>query len=224
MRVVVSERGCRDPAPSAANEAWTYSLSRYWQFLRKVLYRRASVVTALNRDSALWIGEECGVPVRVIPVAVRDLADIVAEREPMVLAVGRLHAVKGFDVLLRAFGKVLPAFPNWRLTIIGTGPARAISLMQNMFRAGRFRSSNLLDPVQDIETWMARHEPGRSAVAIRGIRQRRDREHGHGSRGGGQQLRGSCVVDRRPNERAVGADRRRARVGTGNDGACISGS
>ncbi len=155
LRVVVSERGCADPAPTTGNAAWVYSLSRYWRLLRKLLYRRAFVVTALNHDSARWIASECGVPVRVIPVAVRELSEIAVSREPMVLAVGRLHAVKGFDVLLRSFERVSPAFPDWQLTVIGEGPERP-SLVQLCVDLGIADRVSFVHPVQDVERWMAR--------------------------------------------------------------------
>ncbi|AOZ07321.1 glycosyltransferase family 4 protein [Cupriavidus malaysiensis] len=41
-----------------------------------------------------------------------------------VLAVGRLVAAKGFDVLLRAWAEVAPLAPDWRLTIVGEGDER----------------------------------------------------------------------------------------------------
>ena len=46
------------------------------------------------------------------------------EREKTVLAVGRLHAVKGFDLLIRLFSKVHSAFPEWKLRIVGEGEER----------------------------------------------------------------------------------------------------
>ncbi|MEO8006211.1 MAG: glycosyltransferase family 4 protein [Betaproteobacteria bacterium] len=155
LRVVVSERGCPDPVPSASNAAWAYTLSRHWKILRRVLYRRAATVTALNHESARWIESECGVPVRVIPVAVRELAEVQVDRELMVLAVGRLHAVKGFDVLLKAFAKVRDSFPSWNLTIIGAGP-EGPALVRLSAELGISSRVTFLDPVQDVETWMAR--------------------------------------------------------------------
>jgi glycosyltransferase involved in cell wall biosynthesis len=45
-------------------------------------------------------------------------------RAPTIVAVGRLGAEKGYDVLLRAFACVAPEFPDWTLTIAGEGPER----------------------------------------------------------------------------------------------------
>jgi glycosyltransferase involved in cell wall biosynthesis len=38
--------------------------------------------------------------------------------------VGRLSPEKGFDVLVRAFARIAPWFPDWTLQILGTGPQR----------------------------------------------------------------------------------------------------
>lgn len=41
------------------------------------------------------------------------------------LFVGRLTAAKGFDNLLRAFSDLAPSFGDWRLDVVGEGPASA---------------------------------------------------------------------------------------------------
>ena len=45
-----------------------------------------------------------------------------AEREKIILGVGRLHEVKGFDMLIRAFAKLNA--PEWKLVIAGEGVQR----------------------------------------------------------------------------------------------------
>jgi len=41
--------------------------------------------------------------------------------KPFILAIGRLHSVKGFDNLIKAY-KISNAFPNYNLIILGDGP------------------------------------------------------------------------------------------------------
>lgn len=48
-----------------------------------------------------------------------------AHREKTLLAVGRLDPVKGFDRLIRCFGRFHSMFPDWKLKIAGEGADRA---------------------------------------------------------------------------------------------------
>ena len=54
------------------------------------------------------------------------------EDDDLLVAVGRLEANKGFDVLLAALARLAPAdaTPSWRLVVIGDGPGRAPLLRQ----------------------------------------------------------------------------------------------
>ena len=46
------------------------------------------------------------------------------QREKTVLAVGRLHEVKRFELLIRLFAAVHAQFPDWKLRIVGEGEER----------------------------------------------------------------------------------------------------
>ena len=108
-------------------------LSEMWLRLRRWAYPRACRVVALTAGTANWI--ECYVPgskVTVIPNAVRWPLEVT---EPVLappdrggrhrlLAVGRLHPVKGFDLLIRAFQSIADYFPDWDLVILGEGESR----------------------------------------------------------------------------------------------------
>lgn len=113
--VAISERN------NARVQSW------FWANLQNSLARRAAAVVMQTQG-----GRD------VLPPDLRDRALIVPNvcsavqfrRLPPVpglcrfIAVGRLDAQKGFDILIRAFG-ALPAFPATRLTIYGEGPERA---------------------------------------------------------------------------------------------------
>ncbi|CDM25723.1 Glycosyl transferase, group 1 family protein [Castellaniella defragrans 65Phen] len=108
-------------------------LPAFWERLRRWTYPRADAVIALTRGTAQWLDAHLpGVRAQVIPNAVRwPLADGEPVLEPppapgrrRLLAVGRLHPVKGFDGLLRAFAQLAGPFPDWDLTILGEGEQR----------------------------------------------------------------------------------------------------
>jgi glycosyltransferase involved in cell wall biosynthesis len=130
------------------------TLPRVWQRLRRKTYPRAAQVVALTRGTASWLEENVpGSRVAVIPNAVRWPLQ---QTEPLIepperngrhrlLAVGRLHRLKGFDLLIQAFAGIADYFPDWDLTILGEGGERdmlqgqihAASLADRIFLPGR---------------------------------------------------------------------------------------
>jgi glycosyltransferase involved in cell wall biosynthesis len=116
-RVIISERN--DPARQ--------SLGRAWDVLRRGLYRFADVVTANSSAALATLGGF--VPAHKLALVPNPLPQLEAgnatARERIVLAVGRLHRQKGFDVLLPAFATSRARHDGWRLVILGDGPQRA---------------------------------------------------------------------------------------------------
>ena len=95
------------------------------EFLRRIVYRWADVVTA-NSKGALAI-LEAFVPRDKLaflpnPLVVMSVGDATALRARTVITIGRLVEQKGLDVLLAAWSKARPALPGWRLAIVGDGP------------------------------------------------------------------------------------------------------
>ena len=108
-------------------------LPRVWQRLRRWAYPRADAVIALTQGTARWLDQALpGVRTQVIPNAVcwplNDGEPVVAPPDcpgrKRLLAVGRLHPVKGFDTLLAAYAHLAPLFPDWDLVILGEGAQR----------------------------------------------------------------------------------------------------
>ena len=116
--VVISER--TDPSRR--------SLGRVWGLLRDLTYPLASVAVFQSQAVLAWFPPRVGSRGRVIPnpVALPPPAGPSAEgREARrVVTLGRLHPVKGFDLLLPAFKAALAEVPGWTLDIWGDGPER----------------------------------------------------------------------------------------------------
>jgi glycosyltransferase involved in cell wall biosynthesis len=154
--------GCKVIATEHAHPP-SQALSGFWRFLRRFTYPRAARVVALTRDTAAWI--ETHVPgsrLAVIPNAVHwPLPQGEPWRDPMprpgrkrLLAVGRLHAEKGFDRLVDAFERLAPVHPDWDLVILGEGGERS-ALEAQVGRAGLRERIWLPGRVGNVGDWYA---------------------------------------------------------------------
>lgn len=117
-QVVIAERS--DPRRQ--------SLGPVWEWLRRRTYPRclAWVVQteAVARSARGMAGQR---PVVVIPNAVAPPVAAIrppGQRPARIVGMGRLSPEKGFDVLVRAFARIAPWYPDWTLQILGTGPQR----------------------------------------------------------------------------------------------------
>jgi len=144
-RVVISERNQISAKAHDAKGPWQRALYRAVPFI----YRAADHVVAVSGGVAQDLshfGHLPGGKIRVIhnPVFDPDIALLSQEPPahswfepkgpPIILAAGRLHRQKGFDVLLEAFA-IARAEVDCRLVILGEGPERA-ALMAQAERSG----------------------------------------------------------------------------------------
>lgn len=86
------------------------------------------LVVLTDADKAAWEKAGC-TNVTVIPnpcILNNSPFSILHSQFPKtVLAVGRLHEQKGFDLLLQAWQPIEKHYPEWQLRIVGEGPKRA---------------------------------------------------------------------------------------------------
>lgn len=67
----------------------------------------------------------------------------IPHKEKIILATGRLDAweVKGFDNLIRAWGKIAKDFPDWKLVIAGTGEKKSKTFLEDLARKEQVEDS-----------------------------------------------------------------------------------
>jgi len=97
--------------------------------LRRIVDRRACVRTVPSQAVLPGYLSEGAVESVVISNPVMtgkfcQLAEAAPQHPPLILSVGVLRPEKAHPILLHAFARVAPVFPDWRLRLLGDGPER----------------------------------------------------------------------------------------------------
>jgi len=104
------------------------SLGPVWEWLRGRTYPRCHAWVVQTESVARYARTIAPQrPVVVIPNAVAPPNAAIPppeQRRPCIVGVGRLSPEKGFDLLIRAFARIAPWYPEWTLHILGEGPQR----------------------------------------------------------------------------------------------------
>jgi glycosyltransferase involved in cell wall biosynthesis len=111
-------------------------LGAAWEALRAYFYGNLSAVTALTQETAVWLRRHTRArKIFVIPNAApwplpqqnpHLKLPTMQKGRRMLLAVGRLSEEKQFDLLITVFQRLVIAFPEWVLVILGEGPDRKL--------------------------------------------------------------------------------------------------
>ena len=136
-------------------------LSKSWQRLRRIFYPKAAQVVTLTKATADYLKKE--IPKAKFAVIPNAVHWPIEEHEPKIqmpkmvgkkwfLAVGRLQAVKGFDLLIESFANFANAYPDWDLLILGDGPERD-NLAHQIERAGLQQRVFLVGRVGNMQWW-----------------------------------------------------------------------
>lgn len=107
-----------------------HAVTPVWAWLRRIAYGRLDAVVAQTEATAAWLRAHTRARrVAVIPNPIATpqpvepaAAAAAAARRPFVLAVGRLHPQKGFDLLIEAFASLAARHHTLGLVILGAGP------------------------------------------------------------------------------------------------------
>jgi len=156
----------------SADRAWR-SPSKYRRIASGVRrhFNRADAVVTVSHGLADDLRDNFGVaPAKLVPIynpafrkgfeqdaeAPVDHPWLASKDKPVVIAAGRLHHVKGFDVLLEAFAQVRRV-RDVRLIILGEGKERA-ALEQKIHALGLDQHAALPGRRGSVAPWMARSD------------------------------------------------------------------
>lgn len=121
---------------------------RTWQLIRAVKpIERLVVLTEADRCD--WQAAGCfNVTVIPNPCSLDGQKIPMESRKKIVLAVGRLHEQKGFDLLLRAWQPIEQDHADWHLRIVGEGPKRAA--LEQQIHAQGLQQTTLVGKVESV--------------------------------------------------------------------------
>ncbi|MFC8594369.1 glycosyltransferase family 4 protein [Streptomyces atroolivaceus] len=118
------------------------------------VYPRLDAVTTVTEADAHSFAENTpvpGIPVIGIPNSVpRPVVDPADGSHKVIVSAGRMHRVKRYDLLIRAFGMLADEFPDWQLRIYGDGgeAAKLRALVTELGLAGRALLMGGFSPIE----------------------------------------------------------------------------
>lgn len=103
--------------------------------LLEMLKRCEKVVVLTHKDAACWKGYDNIEVIHNVLTNYPEKITDVADRPKRIIAVGRLHAQKGFDLLIQSWQLIAARHPDWQLVVYGHG-GDLQKLQQQLEKAG----------------------------------------------------------------------------------------
>lgn len=124
---------------------------------RKTVCRRSDCLVVLsNEDKQNYrrnLNPTCRLK-RIYNPAVFENVQNTAAKEKIILAVGRLTKIKGYDLLLQSWAMLESRYPEWRLLLVGEGEERAA--LEAQAREAGLKNIRFEGNVRDVESYYAR--------------------------------------------------------------------
>ena len=108
------------------NDVEFQNIPKLWRILRKIFYRFTDVITANSLKSCRFLEKFISkkkiffIPNHIFLKKKRNNI----KKKKIILAIGRLHYQKGFDILIESFYLSKLYLKGWSLVILGEGPER----------------------------------------------------------------------------------------------------
>lgn len=101
----------------------------YDQHISKI-YKYVAVLSNADKE---FLHNRKGIFVMPNPVSFSP-AESFPQKEKIVIAAGQFNRwhYKGFDILIKAWAKLAPKYPEWKLQLAGTGPQKDIDYIQSL--------------------------------------------------------------------------------------------
>ena len=103
--------------------------------LLEMLKRCEKVVVLTHKDAACWKGYDNIEVIHNVLTNYPEKTTDIADRPKRIIAVGRLHAQKGFDLLIQSWQLIAARHPDWQLVVYGHG-GDLQKLQQQLEKAG----------------------------------------------------------------------------------------
>lgn len=157
-------------------------MSRYWELLRKIYYKRAYRLISVSMgvsDCFSYLPDNKKMVI-YNPIELNfnsKQTKVLDMTKRNIVAMGRLVEVKGFDQLIESFSLLAKDFPDWNLTILGDGESYSslresivkLDLEERVFLPGFVRNPHSIIKEADIFALSSKNE-GFSLVIIEAMR------------------------------------------------------
>ncbi|MHB0971880.1 MAG: glycosyltransferase [Thermoanaerobaculia bacterium] len=146
--LVTSPRGTLSPAALGFSQR---KKQLFWWMQRPVITSAdcVHVTSEAEADDVRRLGVKKPVAVLPNPIALPDLQRFPSNRsaERTILFVGRLHPIKGLDLLLQAWNDVSRRFPEWRLKIAGVVDPQYMNTLRRQAADLQLKRCDFVGPV-----------------------------------------------------------------------------
>ena len=159
FRLMIALIGLHIPQVMCDHQNVQYNTTKSGKFIRRYIYRFADAVTVLTKNDQKHIDKWChNTVVMYNPLSFPRLEQDMGISKT-VLGVGRLGAynkAKGFDRIIKIWGKIAHKHPDWMLRIAGTGHKEDYEYYNNLIKEEHVENSaELIGFKKNIQAWMA---------------------------------------------------------------------